>query len=118
MAQLDLTDGPSDQEPSQFKAYRELLFPDNAQEIGAGVLQDVLVPGPVDPVTGLPTQVTVPVSPSMSPAGARASTAFTSRFEPTGSHAGRLDPAELRLVYEWLDIGAQYYNDPFAVPVN
>ena len=52
----------------------------------------------------------------MSAAGALASTAFVSRFNPDGSHAGRLDPAELRLVFEWLDIGAQYYNDPFAVP--
>jgi hypothetical protein len=107
IAYLDLTDGPSDQEPSQFRSYRELLFPDS-----------VLVPGPIDPETGLPTQVSVTVTPSMSPAGARASTAFSSLFEPTGTHAGRLEPAELRLVYEWLDIGAQYYNDPFAVPVN
>jgi hypothetical protein len=52
----------------------------------------------------------------MSTAGALASNAFTSRFEPGGSHAGRLEPVELRLVYEWLDIGAQYWNDPFAVP--
>jgi len=79
------------------------LFPDS-----------VLVPGPIDPETGLPTQVSVTVNPSMSPAGARASTVFTSLFESTGTHGGRLDPAELRLVYEWLDIGAQYYNDPFA----
>jgi hypothetical protein len=118
MGQLDLTDGPSDQEPSQFKSYRELLFSDNAEEIGAGVLQDVLVPGPVDSDTGLPTLVPVPVNPTMSTEGARASTAFTGRFEPNGSHAGRLEPAELRLIYEWLDIGAQYFNDPFAVPVN
>ncbi len=26
--------------------------------------------------------------------------------------------AELKLVAEWLDIGAQYFNDPFAAPVN
>jgi hypothetical protein len=107
IAYLDLTDGPSDQEPSQFKSYRELLFPDT-----------VLVTGPVDPDTGLPTQVPLTVNPSMSPAGAWASTAFNILFEPTGTHAGRLDPAELRLVYEWLDIGAQYFNDPFAVPIN
>jgi hypothetical protein len=24
---------------------------------------------------------------------------------------------ELRLIAEWLDIGAQYYNNPFDVPV-
>jgi len=23
-----------------------------------------------------------------------------------------------RLIFEWLDIGAQYHNDPFAVPDN
>ena len=37
-----------------------------------------------------------------------------------GSHAGYLSPAELRLLAEWLDIGAQYFNNPFdpAVPLN
>jgi hypothetical protein len=44
------------------------------------------------------------------------------RFAPgSGStHAGYLTPAELRLVSEWLDIGAQYFNNPWdpAVPVN
>jgi hypothetical protein len=115
-AQLDLTDGLSSDQPDHFQSYRELLFGDNAQEIAGGILQDILVPGPIDPVTGQPTLVPVPVSPSMSTAGALASNAFTSRFEPGGSHAGRLEPAELRLVYEWLDIGAQYWNDPFAVP--
>ena len=36
------------------------------------------------------------------------------------THAGYLSPAELRLLSEWLDIGAQYFNNPFdpAVPVN
>ena len=29
-----------------------------------------------------------------------------------------LSEAELRLLSEWLDIGAQYYNNPFDVPVN
>jgi hypothetical protein len=47
---------------------------------------------------------------------------FLDRFA-TGSgstHAGYLSPAELRLLSEWLDIGAQYYNNPFdpTVPVN
>ena len=28
-----------------------------------------------------------------------------------------LTPAELRLIAEWLDIGAQFYNDPFVAPV-
>jgi hypothetical protein len=32
--------------------------------------------------------------------------------------ADLLTPAELRLIREWVDIGAQYYNDPFIVPVD
>ena len=83
-----------------------------------GALQDILVPGPPDPVTGLPTLVPVPVPPSMRAAGARASATFFSRFDAGGSHAGWLTPAELRLIAEWLDIGGQYYNDPFMAPVN
>lgn len=116
--QLDLSGGPSPDEADHLVSYRELLFTDNAQEVNMGALQDILVPGPPDPVTGLPTLVPVPVSPSMSSAGARASATFFSRFDPGGSHAGWLTPAELRLIAEWLDIGGQYYNDPFMAPVN
>jgi hypothetical protein len=31
----------------------------------------------------------------------------------TVDHNGLLSPSELRLISEWLDIGAQYYNNPF-----
>ncbi|HYQ71472.1 MAG TPA: hypothetical protein VET88_06025 [Gammaproteobacteria bacterium] len=116
--QLDLADGPSQDQSLHFKAYRELLFPDFAEELGLNGLQDKFVPGPLDPVTGMPTQVRVSVAPAMSTAGALASAAFVTRFEPGGSHESRLEAAELRLVYEWLDIGAQYFNDPFAAPQN
>ncbi|MDX1697330.1 MAG: hypothetical protein R3308_03545, partial [Thiohalobacterales bacterium] len=50
--QLDLTDGVDPVVTDHFKAYRELLFQDNEVDING---QDVLVPGPPDPVTGLPT---------------------------------------------------------------
>ena len=46
---------------------------------------------------------------------------FLGRFATGRStHAGYLSPAELRLMSEWLDIGAQYFNNPLdpAVPVN
>jgi hypothetical protein len=82
-----------------------------------GVLQDRLVQTGID-AQGQPVFSTVPVRPSMSAGGARASVAFFSKFAAGGSHAGWLSPAELRLVSEWLDIGAQYFNDPFAVPVD
>ena len=29
------------------------------------------------------------------------------------AHTGMLSAAELRLLSEWLDIGAQYFNNPF-----
>jgi hypothetical protein len=37
--------------------------------------------------------------------------------DPVLNHTGYLSPAELRLIVEWLDIGGQYYNDPFVAPV-
>ena len=118
--QLDLSDGPSDDDAQQFKAYRELLFTDNAQEVNMGALRDILVTTGVDPVTGLPQQQTVAVAPSAAAGNARGSTRFFARFGAGGTHTGYLSPAELRLLAEWLDIGAQYFNNPFdpAVPVN
>ncbi|MBA1331342.1 hypothetical protein QQ73_09315, partial [Candidatus Endoriftia persephone str. Guaymas] len=41
---------------------------------------------------------------------------FFDRFAAGGSHADYLSPAELRLLSEWLDIGAQYWNNPFDIP--
>ena len=84
----------------------------------------------VDPVTGLTTQVIVLWPASMSGAGANASRTFFNKFVPGASptscdlggspgscpHPGWLSGEELKLVSEWLDIGAQYYNNPFAVP--
>ncbi len=117
-SQLDLSAGASPDQADHFNSYRELLFTDNEQEVNMGALQDRLVPGPIDPVTGLPTQVTVPVSPSMVAGSAGASTRFFSRFDAGGTHQGYLSDAEKRLIAEWLDIGAQYYNNPFAAPLN
>ena len=114
-AHPDLTDGPSDLNADHFQSYRELISDDDAQD-AAGA--PILVPG-VD-AQGNPIQVPVNVSASMSVAGALASGTFFSRFDAGGSHAGDLSPAELRLISEWLDLGAQYFNNPFdpAVPLN
>lgn len=116
--QLELTDGPSPDVPDQFHAYRELLATDNEQELVGGVLQDRQVQVGIDPVTQQPQFAPVPVASSLHAGDANGSVAFFSRFAPGGSHAGRLTPAELRLISEWVDTGAQYYNDPFAAPVN
>ena len=64
----------------------------------------------------IPVLMTLGVTPSMRVAGAAASPRFFSLFSAGGTHAGRLSPAELKLIAEWLDIGGQYYNNPFDVP--
>ncbi len=119
--QLDLTDGLSADEPDQFNAYRELLFADNQQVLVNGALQDLQVQIGVDAM-GNPILAPVSISSPMSAGGARVSRFFNC-FDaggtgcPTQPHVGFLSPDELRLIAEWLDIGAQYYNDPFQVPV-
>lgn len=115
--QLDLADGLSPDEPDHFNSYRELLFPDNEQELNMGAVQDRLVEAGFDD-DGNPILVTVNVNPSMNVAGANASSRFFSRFEAGQSHDGYLSDAEKRLLAEWLDVGAQYYNNPFDVPQN
>ena len=124
--QLDLTGSASNVDTTVVTSYEQLLFAHNAQTLNMGVLQDLLVPapGPPDPVTGAPTTIMVPVSlaPPMSAGSAAGSTAFFRMFDgsfhdPVLDHTGYLSPAELRLIAEWLDIGAQFYNDPFVAPV-
>ncbi len=118
MGQLDLSDGLDPVVTDHLISYRELLAGDNAQEVNMGILQDILVDGPIDPVTGLPIPTPVPVAPSMSTAGANASAQFFARFASDPTHMGLLTDAELRLISEWLDIGGQYFNNPFDVPIN
>jgi hypothetical protein len=122
---LDLTDGPSDDEPDQFKAYRELLFGDVGQIVNAmGQLEDHCLQFEVDPVTMVQTCVTFRQVPaSMSAAGANSSNRFFGKMEGAPGagqtdHRDFMSPSELRLLSEWLDIGAQYYNDPFVAPEN
>lgn len=132
--QLDLSDGPSADQPAHFLSYRELLFPDNRQIVENNVLIDEFVPvlddngQPVFQVdvngdlildadgNRIPVMTTVAVQPPLSVAGARASPRFFARFAAGADHAAYLTPAELKLLSEWIDIGGQYYNDPFAVP--
>ena len=116
--QLDLTDGLDPIVTDHFKSYRELVFNDNEQDVIGGVLQDIMVVIGQDPVTGDDILAPVTVQASMSAAGANSSGTFFSRFDTGGTHEGRLSAAELRMLSEWLDVGAQYYNNPFDVPQN
>ena len=117
--QLNLTNAASNDEPAEFVSYRQLLFQHDEQVVNMGALQNA--PGPPD-ANGDPT--VIPVGPYLNAGSANGglSATFLNRFAVgSGStHAGYLTPAELRLLSEWLDIGAQYFNNPFdpAVPVN
>ncbi len=117
--QLDLSAGISDLEPDHFKSYQELMSTDTELELDAGGnLIERLVQVDVDPDTGDPIFATVNVAPSMRVAGANASNQFFARFDADPIHTGILSNAEKRLIAEWLDVGAQYYNNPFDAPAN
>ena len=130
--QLDLTVGMSDQNADHLKSYRELLFTDQVETLdGMGNLEDLQVPD------GMGGTITVDVNPSMSVQGARRSYFIEklteteldaprtlAPFDPDPElyidHTGMLSGAELKLISEWLDLGAQNFNDPFddAAPQN
>lgn len=147
-AQLDLTDGPSDLEPKNYKAYQELVSGDAGQELDAtNSLIDIQIEVPIlddngdqviingVPQTEFINDPQARVAATMSGNGARASY-FMEKMTETELNAGRsltqtnnpnfvdhsgfMDAHELRLIAEWLDLGAQYFNDPFdpAVPMN
>lgn len=129
--QLNLFDTPADAVGIQRSSYRELFFADVPKEVVDGALVDCTQQVPRvddngDPVLddeGNPI-IDTETCPASVPAvmsgnGAYASQArFFSKFEGAGSHVGYLTPAELKLIAEWLDIGAQYYNNHFAAPNN
>jgi hypothetical protein len=114
---LDLRDGPSEDEADHLASYRELLFNDNGQVVNAmNQIEDECIAR--DPVTQVCTAFRQ-VQASMSFNGAAASGRFFTKFDAGGGtvdHRGFLTRAELKLIAEWLDIGAQYYNNPFDVP--
>jgi Hydrazine synthase alpha subunit middle domain len=112
---LDLTNSASQAEPQQFTSYQELLFP-----------HTITVPAPTPTNPNATTTVTVgPYMNAGAANGALSQQFFACVTSGAGcmapvAHAGFMTAAELRLVDEWLDIGAQYFNNPFdpMVPVN
>jgi hypothetical protein len=130
--QLELTSDASDDNNLRVKSYQELLFGDIALELApvGNVLQDHCISFVTDPVSNLKTCAQFEtVTPTLIARNARASRFFNpfssnqclrSGVTVTCStdHRTFLTPGELRLISEWVDIGAQYYNDPFKAPVN
>ena len=51
--------------------------------------------------------------PSIARGNSRGSERFFSRFRENGNHYGFLIDSELKLLREWIDLGARYYQNPF-----
>ncbi|MEJ2693312.1 MAG: hypothetical protein P8166_09715, partial [Candidatus Thiodiazotropha sp.] len=117
-AQLDLTDGPAEDEPDHFAAYHELLYQDYVQEVVGGILTYVMVDsGEIDDEGNAIMVREAVAGGARMEAGSASTGRFLGKFDVGGSHEGYLSDAEMRLIAEWLDIGAQYYNNPFDVPL-
>jgi hypothetical protein len=116
-ASLELDDEVSNEDALQLRAYRQMLFGRPELEIVGGAVVPRSVPlldangDPVLDDNGNPVFTTVTLGAPMVVSNARGSRFFNVMNNAT--HAGMLSTAELRLLSEWLDIGAQYYNDPF-----
>ena len=111
--QLELTSQASDIDAGQMTSYRELLSPDDEQEISGGVIININI----DPDPNIPQAFPAILNRN----GAAFSSLFFDRFNTDSGdtiHAGLLKPIERKLIAEWLDIGAQYYNNPFEAPEN
>ena len=116
--QLDLSDDPAQDPAEYFRAYLDLFFADQGEQLNGMNLVDLI-------------GAAARVKPSMTANGARASY-FMEKMTGTelddngrtvfGSvdHSVMLSGAELKLIGEWLDLGAQNFNDPFdpAAPQN
>jgi hypothetical protein len=108
---LDLTKAASANVAQNSVSYQQLL-----------VAHNITVPAPTP--TNPNATMTVSVGPYLNAGAANGplSVQFFQRFAAgsASTHAQWMTPDELRLVAEWLDIGAQYFNNPFdpMVPVN
>jgi hypothetical protein len=104
---LELDPDPAQLATAQLRAYQQLVSTHTTSSfsLDAGCAQvrtDTQVPG------------------SMAPGSAAASRFFAvlaGTSVGTVNHSGFMTPAELRLLSEWVDIGAQYYNNPFNAPL-
>ncbi len=103
---LDLADGASNTNANQENSYQQLMNPFSITT--------------VDPTTGQTTTTQVRGAEFISgdAADSHFFQVFTNPANPDyASHAGLISPAEMRLLSEWVDIGAQYFNNPFNAPV-
>jgi hypothetical protein len=109
-ASLELAPGTCNQEAMHDLSYCQLFLPRDELVLDNGAVVTLQSLQPVD-ANGNPLVIVPLLPPSMAGGNARGSRFFTVMNNAT--HQGMLTTAELRLISEWLDIGAQYYNDPF-----
>jgi len=105
---LELDADPAQQVTAQLRAYQQLVSTHTTSSFSldagcAPVRTDTQVPGSMAPGNA---------------AGSRFFRVLAGTPAAPVNHSGFMSPAELRLLSEWVDIGAQYYNNPFAAPLN
>jgi hypothetical protein len=105
---LELDADPAQLATAQLRAYQQLVSTHTTSSfsLDAGCAQ-----------VRTDTQVSGSISPG-SAAGSRFFRVLAGVPAAPVNHSGFMTPAELRLLSEWADIGAQYYNNPFAAPLN
>jgi len=123
--QLDLTTDPN-QDPNDFlRSFQQMFNTRQGQFLNAGGALELFLDGQGNP------DPAAAINPIMTTAGARSSFFIekmtgtelnAGRALPAGSvdHTAMLTGAELKLISEWIDLGAQNFNDPFdpAAPQN
>jgi Hydrazine synthase alpha subunit middle domain len=97
---LSLADGPSASDANQDNAYSQLL---------QGFSVTTVNPDGTTTITQVRGQEFI--------SGDARDSHFFQVFSSDATHVGLLSPAELRVLSEWVDIGAQYDNNPFAAPL-
>lgn len=121
--QLDLTTDPNQDPNNRYRSYQQMFQTRQGRFFDAGSMS--LQPFTVLDINGDPVNdPAASIAPIMTSAGARRSF-FIEKLTGTELEAGRaitagsvdhtnmLTGAELKLISEWLDLGAQNFNDPF-----
>jgi hypothetical protein len=107
---LQLDADPAQSATAQLRAYTQLVDTHDVLSVNSTnqlVDSGTSVPGSIIPGTASGSCFFQTVT------GAKMGCSVTG----TVNHAGFMTAAELRLLSEWVDIGAQYYNNPFDAPL-
>lgn len=109
----------------RFTSYEELLVGDPVIDPVTGLPQIEVREGVPEVVRGVPLVITDPNNALGMTRASRlgeivwgetlkaGGDALKAHPAPSVNHAGMLNKAELRLVTEWMDLGGQYFNNPF-----